>query len=397
MNNRLYELVARLVAVDTVSHRTNLPAAELLADQLDACGFAVMVRGYTDPAGIAKANVVASIGPEVEGGILLSGHIDTVPWEQQPGWNSDPLRLVLSGDRYIGRGIADMKGFLAECAIAASSLEPDQFRRPLMFLFTADEEVGCLGAARIADELASLVGDHPLPKLAWIGEPTSFQIHHAHKSAVLFSVNVRGRGGHSGLPDRGVNAITIAARVVDAVAQLNEQLRGEHNEEFRELFSDSPFPTINVGTIQGGTAANVIADQCELRMLYRSMPGRDPLEIYEEVRRRLARLDATERPDAAHRATIEIGAPTVVPPMLTPRGTRLERALRELANVGEPTGSLLAADGCRLEPLGIATLICGPGEFDQAHQPNESIAARSLERGLELVRRVIHRLCVELD
>jgi acetylornithine deacetylase len=351
------------------------------------------LQRYDDRAGVPKANVVAIAGPAEPDGIILSGHIDTVPFDGQPGWTREPLRLIVEGDRAYGRGIADMKGFLAACVLAAGEVECERLRRPLIFLFTADEEIGCLGAERLAASLPSLVGEIPLPREAWIGEPNSFAIHHAHKSAVLFPIRVRGRGGHSGMPDSGVSAIAIAGKVLDAIAAYGDELRAHPSLTLARAFPESPYATINVGVIRGGTAANVIAEECELAVLYRSLPGEDPLAVHREIARRLGALDAREHPAATHRATIEVGEATVVPPMPPADGTRLEAVLRELTGAPEARGSLLAADGCRFAAAGVSTLICGPGEFREAHQPNESMPVAALAHTQELIRRVVERLC----
>ena len=151
------------------------------------------------------------LGPPRADGLIISGHVDTVPFDGQPGWEREPLKLEVAGERIYGRGTTDMKGFIAQCLDAARTLDSARLRRPLVFVFTASEEVGCLGAHSVAPALKQILGDTPVPRLAWIGEPTSWGVCHAHKSIVSFSVTVRGIGGHSGAPARGVNAIAVMA------------------------------------------------------------------------------------------------------------------------------------------------------------------------------------------
>ncbi|MGH7803790.1 MAG: M20/M25/M40 family metallo-hydrolase, partial [Candidatus Binatia bacterium] len=364
-----------------------------LAEELERRGLRAQLHRYDDRAGVAKANVVVVVGPPEPNGIILSGHIDTVPFDGQPGWTREPLRLTVEGDRAYGRGITDMKGFLAACVVAIGAIDRRRLRRPVVLLFTADEEVGCLGAERLAASLPSLLGNTPIPREAWIGEPNSFAIHHAHKSAVLFAIRVRGRGGHSGMPDSGVSAIAIAGKALELIRSYGDELRARPSSDLSPAFPESPYATINVGAIHGGTAANVIAEECELAVLYRSLPGDDPLAVHREITARLAALDGREHAAAVHRAAIEVGEATVVPPMPPAEGTRLEAVLRELTGGREARGSLLAADGCRFASLGVATLICGPGEFEQAHQPNESASLAALARAEELIRQVVERLC----
>jgi acetylornithine deacetylase len=376
-----------------VSRKSNAAAIDVLANALEERGLRVTRQCYADAAGIEKMNLVAVAGPAEADGLIVSGHVDTVPFEGQPGWTRDPLRLEIDGDRAYGRGVADMKGFLAAAVLAAGDIEHPKLRRPFVLLFTADEEIGCLGAERLVGSLETLLGEVPIPREAWIGEPNSLAIHHAHKSAVLFTIRVRGRGGHSGLPDSGVSAIAIAGKVLDEIRDYGDEIRERPARELAAVFPESPFATINVGTVRGGTAANVIAEECELAVLYRSLPGEDPRAIHGELCRRLRDLDAREHAAAVHRAAIDVGAPTIVPAMPPSRGSRLERALRDLTGAPEPRGSLLAADGCRFASAGISTLICGPGEFAEAHQPNESISVSVLSRSRDLVHEVVERIC----
>jgi acetylornithine deacetylase len=286
-----------------------------------------------------------------------------------------------------------MKVFLAQAVVAAGAIAVSRLRRPFVLAFTADEEIGCLGAARLAPDLVALLGDRPLPRLCWIGEPTDWEVLRAHKSVTIFDVAIRGRGGHSGQPALGVNAIAVAARVLEVVNHHQQELRAAASSRFAETFPEAPYSTINVGSIRGGTAPNMIAEECVLRLSTRGLPDADPLEIHRELRRRLAALDSRDPAFPGAAATIEVGDPLVVPPMSTPGGTALERALFERLGKTTARGSLLAADGCRFAPLGVATLICGPGEFAEAHQPNESISRRAFEEGADVVRAVVERLC----
>jgi len=180
MIDYLDEVLERLIAFDTVSTHSDIPAMEYLADHLDGHGFRTALH-RSEIARVAQANLVAWAGPPVADGLIISGHLDTVPFEGQPGWNRDPLRMETADDRIFGRGTTDMKGFLAQCVAAARDLDRTRLRHPVVFIFTASEEIGGLGAQRVTPELPHLLGDLPCPKLAWIGEPTSYAIHAAQK------------------------------------------------------------------------------------------------------------------------------------------------------------------------------------------------------------------------
>jgi len=390
MGAYLYEVLDRLVAFDTVSSNSDVPAMEFVAERLVAHGFNADLHRI-EVAGTPQVNLVAWAGPPVSDGLTISGHLDTVPFAGQPGWTRDPLKLCVEGDRAYGRGTCDMKGFLAQCIAAAAALDRRKLKRPLVFIFTSNEEVGCLGAESVCGALGEILGEFPAPKLVWIGEPTSWQVQHAHKSIVLFDVIVHGRGGHSGAPAQGVNAISVAARALEAIGQLQAERRVP-SERFLRIFPDAPHDVLNVGQISGGIAPNIIAEQCRFTITYRSLPDTNPLDIYEEIGRRLSALDLHDYASHNHRAAIELGQPMLVPPLLAPRGTALEHALLEITGNREVGGALFGTDGGWFARAGMIPLICGPGDFEQAHQPNESIGRAALEEGPDKVLSVVARL-----
>ena len=388
---QVQEIAARLIANDTVSSRGNAEVMGWLGDRLDAAGFAVRLQRWGEGAH-AKANLVAVAGPPEPEGLVVSGHLDVVPFADQPGWTRDPLRLVFEGDRVYGRGTSDMKVFLAQCVAAAGELDLRRLRRPLVFVFTADEEIGCLGAARLVPELDALLGAVPRPALAWIGEPTSWRVLHAHKGVAAFAVSVRGRGGHSSVPGAGVNAIAIAAQAMAVVGELQAELRSRPRPEFAGLFPEAPYTTLNFGTVHGGTATNVIAEQCTFTLSYRPLPDEDPHFVQREVERRIAERALRDWGSEVV-AELTVSPAVVAPGLYSPTGTKLEQALRERLGSGEVGGAPFCTDGGRFAAAGIASLICGPGDLGEAHQPDESIGRAAFEAGAEHVLRVVERLC----
>ncbi len=392
MADYLYDTIRRLVALDTVSANSNLEAAQFLADRLDSAGFKTTFQ-KVEIFGVPHANLIAWTGPPVRDGLMVSGHIDTVPFEGQPGWTREPLKADLDGDRLYGRGTSDMKGFIAQCIDAAAKLDKKTLRRPLVFVFTADEEVGCRGAELVGPKLGGLLGELPMPELCWIGEPTSYGICHTHKSIGSFEVKVLGRGGHSGAPTQGVNAIAVMGKVMDVIGKLQQERASSPVAEFVGSFPEAPNDVLNFGTISGGLALNMIAEECRLRISYRSLPHVDPMELHREIERRIGEIDTRDWSGGSHRATIKIGRPQIVPPLLSKRGTTLERALAEATGAKTSGGAAYGTDGGHFALSGITSLICGPGDFDQAHQPNESVARGLFERGPEMILRVVDRMC----
>ncbi|MDO8434595.1 MAG: acetylornithine deacetylase [Candidatus Binatus sp.] len=392
MYDYLYEAAKRLIGFDTVSSNSAVPAMEYLAKELASRGFKTALQPV-ELLGVSQANLVAWAGPPRSDGLIVSAHVDTVPYAGQPGWEREPLKFEAAGDRIYGRGASDMKGFIANCLDAVRTLDTSKLKRPLVFVFTASEEVGCLGAHEVAPALRQILGECPVPKLAWIGEPSSYEVYRAHKSIVSFGVTVRGIGGHSGAPARGVNAIAVMGRVIEAIGRLQEARRISPDPEFQSIFPDAPTDVVNFGTVKGGLALNMIAEECALRVSYRTLPNADPLQLYREVEQRIAELDTTDYASHEHRATVELGRTMVVPPLNSPPGTPLERVLFDLTGAKTSGGALYGTDGGWFTSSGIVSLICGPGDLDQAHQPNEYIRREPFERGTAMVHKVIERMC----
>ncbi len=248
----LWDILGRLVSFDTVSKKSNLPAAAYAADLLRDAGFAIdSVTETID--GVEKTNLVAWAGPHASDGLIVSGHLDVVPFEGQSNWNTDPLSVWSDGERICGRGVSDMKGFLAQVIFLARRLPCSRFTRPLVLILTCDEELACQGSARLIRRFPSLLGGRPLPCAALIGEPTNFEIYPAHKGYTTFDVYVRGKGGHSSVPGQGLNAITWMADVVQVIREHNLRLRSEASRENEELFPECPYADINPAVIMGGS------------------------------------------------------------------------------------------------------------------------------------------------
>jgi acetylornithine deacetylase len=395
VSSYLHEAARRLVAFDTVSAKSNAEAAAFIANELERHGFRVACPEY-EARGVRKVNVVAVAGPPVAGGLIVSGHVDVVPFADQAGWTRDPLALAIEDARVYGRGTSDMKGFVAQCLVAAAHVERAALRRPLVFAFTADEAIGCRGARRLVPRFQELLGDVPVPALAWIGEPTAGRIFHTHKGIVVFTITTHGVAGHSSLPERGRNAIALMGQVIACLGAYQAELRAVAPAAATAIdYPECPYTPMNLGTIHGGTADNVIADRCTLTVSYRPLPDEDARAVHTEIVRRLAavRLVDPGAPDGPLR--VDVGEPSVVAGMRSPRGTALETALAAVVGGVPGGGAPFTTDGGELERGGIASLVCGPGELAQAHQPDESIARAAFEGGVAAIDAVVHRLCVD--
>jgi acetylornithine deacetylase len=389
----LHEIASRLIAFDTVSDNSNMQAVSFIDDYLEGVGFDVVIQ-EDQSSGVRKANILASAGPRAIGGLMISGHIDVVPFHDQPGWCSDPLQIQIGDERVYGRGTSDMKVFIAQCLAACADLELRKLRRPLVFAFTYDEEIGCRGAQRLAPELTTLLGDVPVPRVCWIGEPTSGKMFHAQKGSVIFQIRVIGRTAHSGTPEDGVNAVVAMSRVVNCIDQYARELASRPRESLLDLFPGSAFPTINVARISGGGTLNSVPDECRADIFYRPLPGDDPLEAYREITRRL--LPDVIRPlgPSCGPAKIEIGAPLIIPSALSNRHESVEKALSDAMGTSGSQGAPFGTDACMFCAAGIDCIVCGPGELSEAHRANESISRNAFENGHKVITSVVRELCI---
>jgi len=385
MDAALLDLERELIAFDTVSHRSNLALIDFVEARLRALG--LETARFASPDG-AKANLFATLGPADAGGLMLAGHTDVVPVEGQD-WSSDPFTLREAGGRLYGRGTADMKSFIAQALHTVAAFRDRRLRVPLHLAFTYDEEVGCDGAERLVAGLQAAGG--PLPRCAVIGEPTGFQVFRMHKGLCAVKVTVRGVEGHSGKPTHGVNAIYPAARVVQRLTELEAELKGRRS---LEADFELPYTTLNVGLLRAGTALNIIPNRAELVFEYRTMPGEEPDYVLRQV---TGFVDEVLRPElkaADPRADVEVRTLTRRAPLLLPPGSPIEALALELTGAARATAAPYFTEGGIYTEGGIPTVICGPGDIDQAHRPDEFITVEQMERGLPLLAGLIERVCL---
>ncbi len=370
-----------LIAFPTISTDSNLEMIAYLAERLGAAGARVEV--FRDESG-AKANLWATLGPDADGGILLSGHTDVVPVAEQP-WTTDPFAMTERDGRLYGRGSCDMKGFIAACLTLAPALAARATDRPVHFAFTHDEETGCVGARHLIEILKTR--EH-LPRLAIIGEPTEMRVIEGHKGCYEYTTEFRGLEGHGSDPDAGVNAVEYAARYVARLLTLREhlKLRAPGDSRFRP-----PWTTINVGALKGGVAHNVIASQAEISWEMRPVVTADADFVKDDLAAYVADFllpEMHEVDPAAGIVTRTVGEVAGLQPMAA-------NAARDL--VAELTG----ANGTDLVPfgteaglfqsLGVDCVVCGPGSIQQAHKADEFLALDQLRACLDMLARLAER------
>ena len=378
------ELLERLVAFDTTSRNSNLQLIGFVREYLDALG--VQYRVSTDPMG-QKANIHAIIGPREAGGLALSGHVDTVPVDGQ-AWTGDPFALRRRDGKLFARGSCDMKGFVAACLSAVPDFQARKLARPLHLFISYDEEVGCGGAKRLIQDLAE---SGLRPDLCVVGEPSRMKPILAHKGKLNLNVTVRGLTGHSSEPAKGVNAVQAAGEAIAWVAREARRLAAEG--PFEDGF-DPAYTTIHVGTVEGGTILNIIPERAAFTMEWRPIPGDSP---YRHLERMKAEIAETIEPamKAVHPDcgfTYEIGLE--MPGMALPADHRLATEVKHVVGSNSAGKVAYGTEGGFYENAGIPTIICGPGDITQAHQPDEWIAESELEACDKFIRRLADRLLV---
>lgn len=372
-----------LVAFPTVSHESNLALVDWVEDYL--AGFGVAAHRVYDATG-TKASLYASIGPDVAGGVVLSGHTDVVPVEGQ-AWDTDPFTVVEKAGRLYGRGTCDMKGFDAlALAVVPYALSRD-LARPLQIALSYDEEIGCLGAPpMIAD-----MGRHLAPAAtAIIGEPTGMQVVTGQKGSFGWRIHVRGHEVHSSLMHEGVNAILEAAKLLTWVNDMNTTLRAQTPTALAAPFMP-PFSTVHTGTIRGGTAHNITARDCHFGIDLRLVPGEDPEVYVAALTARIAEVEAQMKavhPDAHITMTPQFSVPALAPET----DGAAEALMRRVTGDNGTHVVSYGTEAGQFQQGGYSAVICGPGDIAQAHQANEYIEVAQFSRGERVLRAVVDTL-----
>jgi acetylornithine deacetylase len=375
------QMLQALIAAPSVSSvnaawdMSNDNVIGLLESWLSGLGFKteiIAIPGYP-----GKHNLIATAG-KGDNGLVLSGHTDTVPFDEAR-WRSDPLKLSERDGRLYGIGSADMKGFFAVVIEAIKELPLDRLKQPLIILATADEESSMCGAKAL-DDLHLKLGRHAL-----IGEPTSLKPVHMHKGISMESIRLTGKAGHSSNPDLGVNALDGMYRVLGEVIRWREDLQRRYQNPAFEI----ALPTLNLGHIHGGDNPNRICGHCELQFDLRPLPGMQIAGLREELSHRLESLLA----DSGLKWEL-VPVFDGIPAMQTPKEAAIVEAVEKLT--GTPAGAVaFGTEGPYLNELGLQTAICGPGNIDQAHQPDEYLPLEHIQPAINLIQSLVKQFCLE--
>jgi acetylornithine deacetylase len=373
------EMLERLVAFDTTSRASNLALIAFVEGYLK--GHSLAPKRIPNPEG-TKANLLVTLGPEKPGGIILSGHTDVVPVDDQE-WHTDPFAAVEKDGKLYGRGTADMKAFSA----VALALVPEFLRRglntPIHIALSYDEEVGCLG---VRPMIADISRNVPTPRLAIIGEPTEMKVVNAHKGIRAFRTTVTGREAHSSRTDKGVNAVMVAAELIVYLDSLADEMRerGDPSGRF-----DPPYTTVQAATIRGGTALNILAHHCSFQWEFRYLPGTSEHDILDRFEAHAQGAVLPRLRDIAPEADIVTTAGGHVKPLVASDECPAEALAKQLTGQNHAEAVSYGTEAGLFQEAGIPSVVCGPGSILQAHKPNEFIELSQIDACTAFMRRLI--------
>ena len=378
-------MLAQLLSFDTTSRESNLALIEMIRVFLTDRG--ITPHLFYDQGG-AKANLYARIGPGGAGGVMLSGHTDTVPVDGQQ-WTIPPFQLTERDGRYYGRGSADMKGFLACVLASLDTFLSISLRMPLHLAFSYDEEVGCLGVRSMVDYLQA---SPEKPALCIIGEPTGMSPVYGHKGKLAVRCRVEGHACHSAYAPRGVNAISYAARLIQRLDELGEAFAVQQDLRFTPAFG-----TVQTGTIKGGSALNIVPQHCSFDFEIRYLPHTDPQQVTQALLEYAQHQLLPEMQQIAPKSNIEFQTLSHYPGLLSDPQSDFSQWLAQWSDSQSFKTVAFGTEGGLFNEAGIATFICGPGSMDQGHKADEYIEIEQINRCMQMLENLCHWMSVSQD
>lgn len=369
--------LADLIGIATVSRDSNLELIAYVEARLVALGASCH---RTENASATKANLHAILGPQIDGGVVLSGHTDVVPVDGQD-WATDPFVMAEKSGQLFGRGTCDMKGFIACCLVLAEDYARLKLTKPVHFAFSYDEEVGCLGAP---DMIREMTATGPQPNIAIIGEPTGMKVVTGHKGLCSIRVAIEGLESHSSKVEDGACAVTHA---VPLMQYLVDQAEAWRDSAPADSPFDPPYGTITIGLMEGGTATNILARKASFESLMRPAPWDDAKAVGAELRARAAKTEALMRRYAPE-ARIEVIQRSDAPPLRPEDNGPAEALARRLTGDNAKRYVSFGTEAGQFQSAGLSTVVCGPGYIEQAHKPDEFVDISQLEACIVFLNRL---------
>ena len=375
------EILARLIAFDTTSTTSNLQLIDFVRNLLDDRGVDSQLVHNDDHS---RANLYATIGPDQIGGVMLPGHTDVVPTTGQ-NWSSDPYQMKTDDKLLLGRGACDMKGFIACVLAGLPQITGAQLQTPLHLAFSYDEEVGCVGAKRLVDAMAEF---DVRPRIGLIGEPTNMSMVLGHKGKVSFRVSISGLSCHSAYISSGVNAVEYAAELIAFIRTMNQRVQQQLTDQSYSV----PHSTFHVGNIKGGTALNIVPQNCEFEFEIRNLPQQDLDALVHEIKHYANDVLLPDMRSRYPESEIRFDEISYYPGLHTDPASVViayTRTINPIDEIGENVS--FGTEAGLFDDIGINCVVCGPGSIDQAHKPDEFVSRKQLQICDQMIENLVHR------
>ena len=375
------EILKKLVSFDTTSFKSNLDLIKFIENYLNDLNIkSELIYDETKN----KANLFTTIGPNLQGGIVLSGHTDVVPITKQ-NWTSDPFILTERDDKLFGRGSSDMKGFIAIVLSRVSAMVEKKLKKPIHLAFSYDEEIGCVGVHSLLDLIKKKSIN---PEFCIVGEPTSMEMVIGHKGKHAYDVKVDGLSCHSGQAPNGVNAINYASKLINYIEEINKEksIKGPFDNDY-----EIPYSTLHTGLIKGGTILNIVPKLCQFEFEIRHLAEDDPLEIIQRIKQYTEESLIKEMHNISSTTNIEINEKINYPGLNISESISPVKQVKELLGKSSHKKVVFGTEGGLFKrELNLPTIICGPGSIDQAHKPDEFISIQQIEKGGTFIDKLIN-------
>ncbi|MBD23113.1 MAG: acetylornithine deacetylase [Alphaproteobacteria bacterium] len=369
-------ILSKLISFRTISETTNKELAQYISNYL--AKHKIKTQLFEGSPG--QFNLYARIGPNVDGGMILSGHTDVVPTEGQ-NWTTNPFELIKKKNKLFGRGSCDMKGFIAVVLNLVPKIKIKKLKKPLHLIFSYDEEVGCIGIQKLIPFLKKI---KPKPTFCIVGEPTEMKLVNMHKGKKNFFVSFKGIESHSSLIENGVNAIDYCGEFINFLKILQKNLiETKNHKKF-----NPPYPTINIGKISGGIAVNIIPRTCELEFEIRDTPNLNTEKIIETIKTFLKKTEKKMK-EKDKKCSIKFKILNNFPPLETNEKKQIVNLVLEKLKSNSISSVSFGTEAGVFNKIGFETIVCGPGSIEQAHKPNEYIEEKQLKKCEDFLTKII--------